>query len=119
MGNDVRGFGRFCCGVKTEASAAPETDLLFSLDEGIPIGKRSSVRAVRKQAKPFFFFFREQLAGVTFSSSSFSSFIIPPQTRGSRAHRKLIPLSVSLFLLAEHLHIKCNTPAIFGSTLLK
>lgn len=50
-----------------------------------------------------------------FSSGSFSSFIIPPQTRGSRNHRKLIPLSVSLFPRAEHLHMKCNTPAIFTS----
>lgn len=53
-----------------------------------------------------------------FSSSSFSSFIIPPQTLGSGAHRKLIPLSVLLFLRAEHLHIKRNTPAIFRSPLL-
>lgn len=103
---------RFCCGVKEEALAlALKTILPFCfstkscrLSSFLPPGTKYKYISVRRRMKGkgcslLLAASWSQTAAserwMMFSFSSLSSSIIPPPTRGSRNHRKLIPLSVS------------------------
>lgn len=105
---------RFCCGVKEEALALALTTILpfcFStksrgLSSFLPPDSKYkyiylSVRGRMEEKRCLILLAASwSQAAVSerwmmFSFSSLSSFIIPPPTRGSRNHRKLIPLSAS------------------------
>lgn len=102
------------CGVKEEALAlAPKTILPFcfstkscGLSSFLPPGTKYKSKYIsvqrRMEEKRCFLLLAASWSQAAvserwmmFSFSSLSSFIIPPPTRGSRNHRKLIPLSVS------------------------